>query len=136
MSNLETQEQLLKQKLAKAISDKAKADREIESLTSEIATLSIVRTVQREHNRQEFSDTGLAIGDRVRRAKATPASARTLIGVIKGIKQETLHTPKALCEFSDRSRPFWYFTDNLVRVTPDDELLARNNTASSNRRSN
>lgn len=136
MSNLETQEQLLKRKLAKAISDKAKADREIESLTSEIATLSIARSVQREHNRQEFSDTGLAIGDRVRRTKATSASARNLIGVVKGIKQETLHAPKALCEFSDRARPFWYFTENLVRVTPNDELRARNNTTSSNRRGN
>ena len=111
------QEQLLKRKLAKAIRDKAKADQEIELLTSEIAALSIARNIQRDSTRQELGETGLAIGDRVRRTQAKSARERKLIGVVKGIKQEDLHAPKALCEFSDRSRNFWYFTDSLVRVT-------------------
>ena len=136
MSSSETREQLLKRRLAKAIGDKERADREIESLTSEIATLSIARSVQRERNRREFGDTGLAVGDRVRRLKATSARARNLVGVIRGFKQEELHAPKALCEFSDRSREFWYFTDNLARVTPNNEFHTRSNTTDSTRRNN
>ena len=108
-----SEELLLKRQLAKAIRDKAKSDREIERLTSEIAVLSVAG---QERPRQEFRDTGLAIHDRVRRTNAKSARERNLIGVVKQIKQEELHAPKALCEFSDRSRKFWYFRENLVIV--------------------
>ena len=108
-----SEEQVLKQKLAKALRDKAKADREIESLTREIAALSVAG---QEGSREEFGDTGLAIGDRVRRKNAKSAKERKLIGVVKRMKQEDVHAPKALCEFSDRARDFWYLVENLVRV--------------------
>ena len=108
-----SEEQVLRRKLAKALRDKAKADREIESLTSEIAALSVAGQGA---SREEFGDTGLAIGDQVRRKEAKSARERNLIGVVKGIKQQEFHAPKALCEFSDRSRDFWYFVDSLVRV--------------------
>ena len=121
----------MNRKLAKAIRDKAKANREIELLTNKIATLSIARSIRQERRQQEefgigqegrgrlegFGDIGLAIGNRVRRTKAKSARERNLIGVVKDLKQEHLHAPKALCEFWDRSRNFWYFTDSLVRVT-------------------
>ena len=109
-----SEEELLKRQLTKAIRDKARADREIERLTSEIAALSVA--AGQERPRQEFRDTGLAIDDRVRRTNAKSARERNLIGVVKQIKQEESHAPKALCEFSDRSRKFWYFTANLAKV--------------------
>ena len=108
-----SEKEVLKRQLTKAIRDKAKADREIERLTSEIAALSVAG---QESPRQEFGDTGLAIDDRVRRINAKSARERNLIGVVKRFKQEESHAPKALCEFSDRTRNFWYFTDSLVKV--------------------